>query len=102
MRVSSISSYKIYNNISVTNSKKQVSTNNIKSDIQKETPNFKASHFYKVAGFIAGTALCTLFAPGLAMIGLAGLGAGTGSLIGAAVDEQIDESDASKDKNNYD
>ncbi len=103
MKVSSIPSYRIYNNINTINSKKHTNTTNICSsadgNIQNAAPSFKGSDFYKTAGFLVGTALCTIFAPGLVMIGLGGLGAGTGSLIGAAIDEQIDESKNKDDQN---
>ena len=56
-----------------------------------QTPCFKGSNVGKIAGFVLGAAAVAVFAPGVAMVGLAGLGALPGMMLGDVVDKKIDK-----------
>ena len=91
MRISGIQNYSVYSN----NSKQiQKKGNRIMSPATSNTPNFQGCNAFKVVGLVAGAAAVVVLAPGLAAVGLAGLGALPGMVLGAAVDEKIDEINA--------
>ena len=96
MRVSSVQSYGVCGNYT----KSPVKRSNVsvsRVNYQKQVPNFKGCDVFKIVGFFAGTAACCVLAPGLAMMGLAGVGAIPGMFAGAAIDDKIDEKNGKKD-----
>ncbi len=98
MKVSCVQSYDNYNK--TTKLRRNFdSTQKIQNNTQVKSPNFKKSNFFKIVGFISGAAATIALAPGLAAIGLAGIGAGTVALIGATIDEDVDEANEIKEKN---
>ena len=54
-------------------------------------PSFKGCNVFKVIGFVGGAIACAIAAPAVAAIGLAGLGAIPGMVIGDVVDKKIDK-----------
>ena len=95
MRVSGIQNYSVYSNNS-----KQIQKKGDKfiPYTTSKTPSFKGCNVFKIVGAVAGAVAVVALAPGVAAIGLAGLGAAPGAILGTAVDEKIDEKNEKKDK----
>lgn len=93
MRVSAIKSYGVYNKTNTNIQKKTEHNTNLLTKVNNQNPSFKGCNIFKVVGFLAGAAACVVLAPGLAAVGLAGVGALPGAIAGAAIDDKIDEID---------
>ncbi len=65
---------------------------------QNDNVNFKGNAG-KIVGAILGTAACVVFAPAVAMVGLAGIGTLAGAVAGNVVDEKLEEREEKKNNN---
>ena len=93
MRVSSITTYQMPSNVQHKKNNRTVTGNLRKNEPNPASaPSFKGNLF-KITGLIAGAAAVVVFAPAVAAMGLAGLGAAPGAILGALLDEKLEEKD---------
>ncbi len=97
MRINSVGiNYSAQNNLKVKHAKKQQLANITQEpSLGSEQPNFKGNAG-KIIGGLLGLAAIAVICPAAVAIGLGGIGAGTGALIGAAVDEKLEEEENDK------
>ena len=59
--------------------------------VKQTNPSFKGCNVGKIVGFFAGAIAVAVVAPAVAAVGLAGIGALPGAIIGMKIDEEIDK-----------
>ena len=94
MKVSSIQSYSYCNRLEQRRNTNQALRCEPKT--KPVNPTFKECDVFKTVGFIGGTIFCFFAAPALVAMGLAGVGAIAGGIVGTAIDQKIDENNEKK------
>ena len=90
MRIDGVRSYSVYSRVNQQNKTQRNHQQAFSTATNENNVAFKAS-VGKIAGFILGAAAVAVAAPGVAMVGLAGIGALPGMMLGHAIDEKIEE-----------
>ena len=99
MRISSIPAYRV--------SRSMYNHAKIRHEQPLPQPNcgnetcFKGCNVFKIVGFVGGALACAVLAPGIAMAGLAGLGAVPGAFLGAELDKKIDHANGDTDSDGW-
>ena len=99
MRISSIPAYRVSSSM----------YSHVKTRKEKPVPQtdcgtttcFKGCNVFKIVGFLGGAVACAVVAPAVAMVGLAGLGAVPGAILGAEIDKRIDHANGDTDSDGW-